>query len=118
MPYNNSQSSVVAWYCDVSTKKKVIKNLAVVRTATSSAKTYPIAVVYEYNVELSNISLTTPEGTGLVSDCGIMIYDCVRVVLNDIQINGTYSEKEKSGSGVRLINVNNVKINRMYARSS
>lgn len=115
-PYNNANSAPNGWYCDVSKGKKVIKNLDFYRTENSTVKTYPIAVRYQYNVELSNISITTPQNTEIVDDCGIMIYDCAKVVLNDARINGTYSKENKSGSGVRLINVYDVSINRMYAK--
>ena len=115
-PYNNAYSSPKGWYCDVSPKKKVVKNLDFHRTENSTVKTYPIAINYQYNVELSNISMTTPQNTDIVDDCGIMIYDSAKIKMSNVCINGTYSTEKNSGSGVRLINVYNIKINRMYAR--
>lgn len=116
-PYNNEYSSAKGWYCNVSAKKKTVKNLNFYRTEVSTFKTYPVLINYQYNVELSSISMTTPQNTQLVDDNGIMVYDCAKVVLNDIRINGTYSKETDAGSGVRLINVYDVKINRMFARS-
>lgn len=118
MPYDNENTAPKAWSCDVTKRKKVVKNLNFVRTETSTAKTLPILIEYQYNVELSNIETTTPQNTNLVSDCGIMIYNCAKIEINDVRINGTYSKENKSGSGMRLINVYDVEINGMYARSA
>lgn len=118
MPYNNSQTQTKAWMCNVSDRRKVVKNLIFERTRTSTFKTYPISIENQYNVELSNITTTTPQGTSLISDCGIGISNCANIFLNDIHINGTYSMSNKSGYGMRLLNVYNVRINRMYARAN
>lgn len=117
MPYDNANTMPKAKFCAVRTRRKLVKNLIFERTHSSTRKTYPIAIEYQYNVELSNIITTTPQNSDLVSDCGIMIYNCAKIKINDVTINGTYSKENKSGSGMRLINVYDVQINRMYARS-
>ena len=117
-PYNNHYSAPQASFIDVDGKKKIVKNLNFVRTSTSDYITYLMYVANQCDVVLSNICITTPEGSNLTNDSGIILENCGNVELNDIHINKTYSEINSTGYGVRLLNVYNTTINRMVANGN
>lgn len=117
MPYDNDYSTPKAYYCEVSPRKKEFKNLIFIRDERSTHRTDMIDVRRQYNVEISNVSLTTPEDDTSNNDGAIFISGCSNVTLKDITINGTYSQYNQSGYGVRVINVHDLKVIRMYARA-
>ena len=79
--------------------------------------TFCIKINGQYKVELDNISITTPDDKEKFGDAAIQITNCVDVTLNDIKIDGTYSQQRKYGYGINMNNVYDLKINRMYARA-
>ena len=116
MPYNNANSQPQVWYNSVMGRKKVIKNLEFVRTAGSTFISTPLALRFMYNVVISNITVTTPKESKLDRGDGcFIIEDCARITMNDIKIDGTYSTPKLTGYGVRLLNVYDMRINRMNA---
>lgn len=116
MPYNNANSQPKVWYSSVMGRKKVIKNLEFVRTAGSTFISTPLALRFMYNVVISNITVTTPKESKLDRGDGcFIIEDCARITMNDIKIDGTYSTPKLTGYGVRLLNVYDMRINRMNA---
>ena len=95
--YCTASSSPKGSYCDAAvTAKKVIKNIRFNRASTSTKKTYFVKIENQYNVELSNITINTPEGSELYADKAIGITNCINVFIADVTINGTYSLLEKS----------------------
>ena len=116
MPYDNVQSNPKVWYSTITSKKKVIKDLEFVRTDNSTFITTPLILRFKYNVEINNITVTTPKETTIDrGDACIIIEDCARITMNDIKIDGTYSTPKLTGYGVRLLNVYDMRINRMNA---
>lgn len=115
--YRTSASNPKGLYCSVSTSKKIVRNLKFVRAKGGTAQTYCIKVQNQYNAELDNIAIITPEDSDKYGDTAIQIVNCAKVVLNDISIHGTYSQERKWGYGININNVNGLTVNRMYARS-
>ncbi len=115
--YRTEMSKPAAVYCAVSSDKKVVKNLKILRASDSPVKVFCIQINNQYNVELSNITITTPEDEHNFGDAAIQILNCVSVTMNDIKINGTYSQKGRYGYGVNADNVNGLIVNRMSARA-
>lgn len=117
--YCTKASSPECYYCDVDESvKTVFKNVSLERTATSTEKTYLVKIENQYNVELKNITINTPEGTGLSRDRAVYIVNCVDVSLSDVTINGTYSLTGTFGYGVSLDNTYNLRVNNMFARAN
>lgn len=115
--YCTPASSPECYFCDVDVSaKKVIKNVRLNRTKTSTNKTYLVKIENQYNVELSNITINTPGGSGLYRDRAIYIVNCMDVVLADVTINGTYSLPREYGYGISLNNTYNVSFYDLYAR--
>lgn len=115
MPYGNDQTQVKAWYSKVSESKKIVKNLDFVRTESSTQISCPLSLRFMYNVEVSNIRVTTPQSIIDRGDGCFIIEDCALITMNDITIDGTYSDEKLTGYGVRLLNVYDTRINRMNA---
>lgn len=115
--YQTKTSKPVAYFCEVITDKKVIKNLRIVRANDSPAKVFCIQINNQYNVELNNITIVTPEDDKNYGDAAIQLLNCVDVTMDDITINGTYSQSRAYGYGVNADNVNGLLVNRMYARA-
>jgi len=116
MGYSSSSSKPIVKYRKIDNKKKCIKNLIFIRTSSSTRKTYCFEIENQYNIVVSNITITTPQTTELYGDAAIHLDNCAEVTLNDICVNGTYSKTDKFGYGVGMVNIFRLVVNRMYAR--
>lgn len=116
--YCTSASSPECYYCEVNHSPKIVKNIVFQRTSGSTKKTYLIMAENQYNVKLSNVDITTPDGSGLYGDKAIYMLNCVDVTLDGITINGTYSLPKRFGYGVSLDNIYNLQVKNMYARAN
>ena len=117
--YSTSSSSPAGAYRDVTNSSKIVfKNIKFERTANSTQKTYLVRIENQYGVELSNITINTPDGTGLYGDRAVYIVNCIDVKLSDITINGTYSLPGAYGYGISLDNVYDFRVDNLYARAN
>lgn len=117
-PYNNEVSKPVFRYCKTTKKQKVVKNLVLNRTPSSSCKTFFIKVACQNNIGLYNITINTPATNSMHGDCAISIQNSTNVVMTDITLNGTYSQKNKYGYGINLNNVWNSCFERIKAHAN
>ena len=116
--YSTSVSRPEGSYRDVGTNKIVVKGIVFNRTANSTKKTYLLKMENQSDVTLSNISITTPEGSGLNGDRAMDLANCVNVKLEDISINGTYSLPKQYGYGITLDNICAIQVNNMFGRGN
>lgn len=105
MPYNNEWSKVECMYRPVTRKQKVFRNLVFLRDAQSTYKTCLLRVVAEHNVLAKNIKVTTPANAELFGDHVFMVEDCTAFTLEDVEVNGTYSQLKKYGYAFGINNV-------------
>ena len=112
-------------YCDVTGAKKIVfKNITFNRSAGSTFKTYLVRISNHYNVELSNITINTPDSPGMYGDRAIRIENSAKISLVDVTINGTYSRGsdgeygKKYGYGISLENVYDFNARNLYARAN
>ena len=117
MPYDNEASSPQCFFISVLLKPLVIKNLTVNRTPNCSYVTNIFYVSGYNDVQISNIIINTPENK-LSDDSAIRVYNSTNVSLNDVCIEGTYSQLNRSGYGVSLGNVWNFRALRLYAKGN
>lgn len=115
MPYNNNQSESECHYRRVNGKQKVFRNLHFVRTRESSYKTYLLKVVAEHNFLVKDVHVTTPSVNDFYGDQVFMAEDCTCFMLEDVEVNGTYSRLDKYGYAFGLNNVWNHKAQRVKA---
>jgi len=115
-PYNNYYSNPSVNYADVGDEEIVIKNLNFIRSKESSEKTNLLEIRNTAHIRINNITITTPQNDLNYSDAAFVIEDCADLTMNDITINGTYSDYGKDGYGIRLLNVYDTKINRLTAK--
>lgn len=116
--YCTSASIPDCRYCEVEGSKIVLKDVNFSRTNNSTKKTYFVKIENQYNIELSGIRITTPEGSGLYADKAIDIANCANVTLKDVTINGTYSLPKQYGYGVSMDNVYKLEVDNMFARAN
>lgn len=123
--YRTPSSNPEGYYCDVANSKKTIfKNITFDRLQSSTQPTYLIKIDNHYDVELSDITINTPEDTGLYGDRAIYIANSLKVTIKNITINGTYSQTEeaeygkKYGYGISLNNVYDFYAYNLYARAN
>ena len=117
--YCTAMSNPDCYYCDVDvSEKNVIKNLTFNRTNTSTEKTYLVKIENQYNVEISNVTINTPDETGLTGDRAIYIVNCAKVVIKDVVVNCTYSLPRQAGYGVSIHNIYDLYVENMYARAN
>lgn len=116
-PYSTKASSPVYLYREVTDKAKTFSNLEFIRLSGSSKLTKLVRFSCENNVQIENISITTPEGS-LYGDQAICAEDCSNVLLKNIIINGTYSTTEKFGYGISMNNVWNVSCKNIQSKTA
>lgn len=104
MPYNTPETKPTITYCPFDESVKVISGLTVHRTDDSKYKTYCFDIQNQYNIEICDIHITTPS-SNLTADQAIRIYDCAKVQLDHINIDGTYSKTDNYGYGILMNNV-------------
>lgn len=105
MPYANPHSQPECSYRKVSEQEKVISNLHFVRSANSTAITTLVKIENENNIIIRNITVKTPQGTGLKGDYVFSFTNCTNATFADIKVDGTYSAISDSGYAFALTNV-------------
>lgn len=105
MPYDNPQSQPSAQYCSYTEDVKVISSITINRTSSSTFKTYCFDIKNQYNVNLCDININTPNDDNLYADNAIRITNCAKVTLDHVRINGTYSQTNHYGYGILLDNL-------------
>ncbi len=116
-PYNNPYSSPKCSYIKVKEKPLVLKNLTIKRDSRCTKVTHVAAISGFNDVRISNVLLHTPTNS-LIDDRGIRINNCTNVTLEDVRIDGTYSQPNHSGYGVNMNNIWNFKAIRMYGKAN
>ncbi len=111
-PYSNSFSAPKCQYYETTTYEKSFANLCFIRERFPSnkdrwGKTLLLKVKNINNIRISNISVTTPDDENEFSDFCFNIEDCTNLNMEDIKINGTYSQYDQYGYGISLTNVYN-----------
>lgn len=114
-PYQNEASSPKCYYCDVTGQEVEIKNLSFVRTEDSKYITHLLTLKNLNNIKIENINVTTPQKTDLYGDVVIGLQNCANVTVEDVTINGTYSQGGKFGYGIQMNNVWNSRFVRLKA---
>ena len=114
MPYNTRQTNLVCSYAPIRDTAITISNIVINRTKESTKKTFCFAIRGVYNVRMNNVTVNTPEETGLWADGVIKVRDCAVVALDGIKINGTYSLIDKYGYGFDLDNVYDFRLTNSY----
>lgn len=123
--YCTASSNPAGQYCDVTgVKKTIFKNVTFNRNEGSTFKTYLVRISNHYDVELSGITINTPDSPGMYGDRAIRIENCVKIALENVTINGTYSRGDdgeygkKYGYGISLENVYDFSARNLYARAN
>ena len=105
--YNVLTSKPVIDICETDDVEKHVKNVSIIREKDSEFMTRCFRIVKQDKVHLSNVRIITPESS-LYGDASIMMEECSNVVLDCINIDGTYSQTNKYGYGISFNNVWNV----------
>lgn len=116
--YSTPASIPEGQYREVEDSKIVIKNITFQRLGGSTKKTYLIKAENQYDLELTGITISTPNSSDFYGDRAIYLINCYKVQMNDVSINGTYSLEKRFGYGVCLDNVYDFRVNNMYARAN
>lgn len=116
-PYSNAYSSPKCSYIKVKDEPLVLKNLTIKRDPGCSKVTHVAAISGFNDVRISNMLLHTPTNS-LIDDRGIRINNCTNVTLEDVRIDGTYSQPNHSGYGVNMNNIWNFKAVRLFGKAN
>lgn len=117
MPYDNEFSAPKCSFIRLGKEPLIIKNIQIEREPGCVFLTHVAYISGFDNVQISNVNLHTPP-SHLVDDRGIRIFNCTNVTLDNVHINGTYSQKDHSGYGLSLGNVWNFKATHLYGRGN
>ncbi len=89
-PWNGDSTVLQASYFDVDTATKTISGLTMHRTAQSTFKTYCLSVTGQYNVDISDMHVTTPRSK-MIADAVFSVQHSAKVSFADVTVDGTYS---------------------------
>lgn len=117
MPYDNNDSDPRCSFVKLGEDPLIIKNIKIERDPGCIFLTHVAYISGFDNVQISNVNVHTPPNH-LVDDRGIRIYNCTNVTLDNVHIDGTYSQKNHSGYGLSLGNVWNFKATHLYGRGN
>ncbi len=117
-PYLSVNSDPSCEFVNVTSKKKVIKNVNLQRTIESSKKTFLVRVSHENNVLLQGIKINTPEPISMTGDYAIQVENSSNVSIKDVKIEHTYSSEKNFGYGIALQNVWNVYFENIQSESA
>lgn len=107
-PYFTETSDPECQYCSVGNSPIVFKNILFERSKSSTKITHLVNIDNQANVTLSKVKIKTPEGHNLFGDAAITISNVANLTLQDMIIEGTYSQKNKYGYGIYLNNILNL----------
>ena len=117
MPYNNKFSEPICTYIHIGDVPLVMKNLVIEREPDCANLTHIAFIRGVNDVRISDVIIHTPT-SNLMNDRGILIRNCTNVTLDNIHIDGTYSQVDHSGYGICLDNVWNVKATRLFGKAN
>ena len=117
MPYNNAYSKPKCSYVRQGKEPLVIKNIKIERAPNCTFLTHIAKIAGINGVRFSNVSIHTPPST-LIDDRGINIYNCTTVTMNNVRIEGSYSQSNHSGYGICLDNVWNFHARHLYGKAN
>ena len=117
MPYNNAYSKPKCFFVRQGKEPLVIKNITIERAPNCTFLTHIAKISGINDVRFSNVRIHTPHST-LIDDRGINIYNCTNVTMNNVQIDGTYSQLNHSGYGICLDNVWNFHARHLYGKAN
>lgn len=112
-PYNNEASDPECQFCPISGTPVVFRNIIFERTKNSTKITHLVNIENQARVIISGVGIKTPEGHEMFGDAAITVTNVANLTMQDIDINGTYSQKNKYGYGVCLNNILNLRIDNM-----
>ena len=116
--YSTVTTSPSCEYCYVDNIPIVCKNITLIRSEESTFFTFLFYIENQANVTLSDITIKTPEKHSFWGDTAISINNVWGLNLEDIQIFGTYSQKDKYGYGLYLTNITNLRAIRLYGHAN
>lgn len=105
-PYNNEYSLPECYYRYVNEDKTIIKDLKLERLENSSKKTYLLMLENLNDIVIEKVIIKTPTNN-MYGDMALNIVNCANVSVNDVDIRGSYSQKDKYGYGIHMNNVYN-----------
>ncbi len=116
-PYNTDSTKVKASFCPATSVPKLIANLTILRDSTATYKTKCIYVEGYNNVQIKSVTIKTPQNSTLYADEAIAIVNCSDVLMEDVTIEGTYSQEKKYGYGIMMNNVLNATFQRIVGHA-
>lgn len=114
-PYDNEYSSPRCYFIKTSENRKFFKNIEFDRDESSTMKTFLLNVKNLNNLEISGITVKTPNRDDWYADAIITVEGCTNLSMCDIKIENTYSQKNQFGYAFALGNIWNATISKVTA---
>lgn len=115
--YLGRQAQPEVKFAPLSAQGYRIKGISMYRSQDSSFKTYLLSVDNQYNVEISDIAIYTPNDDTKYGDEAIRICNSINVKLKEIRIDGTYSQDKTYGYGICINNVRDLLVENFVAKA-
>lgn len=110
---DNNYSDPTFSYCDVTNNYIRVENLKFIRTDDSTHKTFCLHIQNVNDININKIHIETPDSP-LYGDAILSFTNCANLRLQNISINGTYSQKDRYGYGFSMNNIYNCHMKNIY----
>jgi hypothetical protein len=121
-PYSTMQSSPSCRYVVLDNKKRVMKNVNMVRTANCEKIVNLVTVKLLDDVTIENVVVTTPNNSNLTYDACINLLNATNITVKNFSMNKTYCVEAPGsldyGYGIQMVNVWNSKFIQVTSNNS
>ena len=98
-PYDTDATVVKAWRCVADESQKTFCNVTLNRDPASTAMTFLVRFEMQNNVKVSNVTVNTPV-SDLYGDSCVAFVFCTNILMEDIVMEGNYSDVDKFGYSI------------------
>lgn len=115
MPYAAPPSRPTTRVVSVDDDDKWVRDLVIDRAEGAAFKTNCFSFSGVNGLRLEQITINTPYDPKKYADAAVHFGTCTNIEVNDMVINGTYSQQHEYGYGISMNNTWNVVFNRLKA---
>lgn len=100
--YSTAATKINAEWCTADDSRKSLSNVTLERFAESTQNVCLASFRGQNNLYISNVTIRTPQGTGICGDTALDIRYCTNVLCEDMLFDGLYCEEHGSGYGLSI----------------
>ena len=98
-PYDTPATNHKAWYCVADDDQKTFCNVTMNRDAACTFKTFLVRFEMQNNIKVSGVTVNTPLSELYGDSCVAFVF-CTNILMEDIVMDGNYSDVDEYGYSI------------------